>query len=271
MSTCTMLQVRYVILWPSTTSMWNTVSSRKSSEPAEPCGALVNGDCYYGDPDLRGALEFHERNGSLGTMVLIDMPPGESYRGVEIAGGGRLVRVAGSPGSSAGGSRTLHFTGIHILEPEFVAGIGPGFSDINSRHYPRLIEAGSPVFGYHTSFRWFDLGTPLWFLSAAAELIQESAADGSPGRALIAGAGCDLDSSSVLNGPLELGAGCRIGANAVVANSVLGKGVAVGPDARVTDSLLGDGFRVEAGKRLDGVVAAVVEQRPVISSWKEPS
>ncbi len=75
----------------------------------------------------------------------------------------------------------------------------------------------------------------------------------------------------MLGGPLELGAGCRIGANAVVTNSVLGKGVAVGPDARVTDSLLGDGFLVEAGKRLDGVVAAVVEQKPVISSWKEPS
>lgn len=222
---------------------------------------LVNGDCYYGGPDLSSALEFHESRGALATMVLADMPAGEHYRGVEIGSDGRLIRIAGRPESTEPAARTLHFTGIHILEPEFVQSIGPGFSDINSEHYPRLIGDGGAVYGCHTVFDWFDLGTPGRFLSAAASLI-------GGGQKVIMAPGCDISSTATLTGPLELGPGCRVGENALVAGSVLERDVVVEPGARVVESLIGDSVRVAAGTRLDGAVAAVESGNLQTVSWK---
>ncbi|MFH1070828.1 MAG: sugar phosphate nucleotidyltransferase, partial [Candidatus Glassbacteria bacterium] len=129
---------------------------------------LVNGDCYHEDPDLEGAVEFHRRKGAMATMLLLDMPGGEAYRPVELDNQSRILRVAGKPQSSSmKEAASLHFPGIHIFEPEVLDLVRPGFSDVNGTLYPRLIESGLPVFGYHTDFRWFDLGTPARFLEAA--------------------------------------------------------------------------------------------------------
>jgi NDP-sugar pyrophosphorylase family protein len=225
---------------------------------------LVNGDCYYGAPDFRAAVRFHEERGSLATMVLIGMPEGGNYRGVEIDGLGRLVRVAGRPEGNTPGEHSLHFPGIHILEPEFVAGVGSGFSDINSEHYPSLIGAGAPVFGWRAQFAWHDLGTPERFHAAASELI---AAGGKESAAVIQGEECRVDSSAKFSGPVELGADCRIGAGCRIEASMLGDGVVLGDGARIRRSLLGDGVELGSGTKLDGVVAAIAGGRLVSADW----
>ena len=229
---------------------------------------LVNGDCYYGDPDIRAAISFHERNSSLATMVLIGMPSGETYRGVEIDSSGRLLRVAGRPEGRPSVGEPLHFPGIHILEPEFVAGIGRGFSDINSEKYPELITAGAPVFGWRTQFDWHDLGTPRRFLTAAGELLVRHFGATDEREAVLIGEQCEVDSSVELAGPLELGPGCRIGAGCRVEHSVLGRSVELGEGAKVMNSLIGDEVRVCAGAVLDGVAAAVSAGELHMVQWK---
>jgi NDP-sugar pyrophosphorylase family protein len=223
---------------------------------------LVNGDCYYGGPDFLAALEFHERMQSIATMVLIGMPAGESYRGVEIDSGGRLVRIAGRPESGPPPGEQLHFPGIHILEPEFYTGIGPGFSDINRDRYPELIAAGAPVFGWRSSFPWHDMGTPGRFLAAAFGLLGEY-----PDGVLI-GPGCEIAPSAELIGPLELGPGCRIGEHCRVERSVLGRGVVLEAGAIVSDSLLGDGITVSPAAVLQGTAAALAAGEIQLAHWK---
>ncbi len=232
---------------------------------------MINGDCYYDAPDLGAALRFHESRGSLATMVLVDMPPGESYRGVETAADGRLLRIAGRPEGGQRRGAALHFSGIHILEPEYLGRIGPGFSDINSRHHVEAIAAGLPVFGYHTAFPCYDLGTPSRFLAAAAELICREAGSPRPERAVVIGPGCEIDSSATIIGPAEIGPGCRIGGNCTVARSVLLENVVLEPGCTVTDSLLGEGVRVAGGMHPDRVVAAKVSGKLVVRPWEADS
>lgn len=217
---------------------------------------LVNGDSYYADLDFSSALDFHRKKGSLATMILIDQPSVSQYRAVEISEEGRLVRIAGKPESSIQNTAAcLHFPGIHILEPEFLSWIEPGFSDINSGVYPRLILKDAPVYGYHTEFRWFDLGTPGGFLYAACELLAE-AKEGARESAILVGSQSNISAESILEGPLEIGSDAEIAPGCSLRRSVLADNVILEPGVVVEDSLVGDNVRLKAGSVLKHYLAA---------------
>jgi len=217
---------------------------------------LVNGDCYYADLDLSPALDFHRKQGSVATMILIDQPSGSQYRAVELSEEGRLVRIAGEPQSSTLQTvASLHFPGIHILEPEFLSRIEPGFSDINSGVYPRLIVEGAPVYGYHTGFRWFDLGTPGGFLYAACELLSE-ATESERESAILVGSQSSVSPESTLEGPLEIGSDAEIAPGCSLRRSVLADNVVLEPGVVVEDSLIGDNVRLKAGSVLKHCLVA---------------
>jgi len=228
---------------------------------------MVNGDCFYAGCPLAEALEFHRRRRALATMVLVDMPEGENFSAVEVDPQGRLLRIAGRPERrSTPGARSLHFTGIHILEPEILAELSANFSDINRDIYPRLIEEGRPLYGFHTRFLWFDLGTPRRFLDAACSLLESPETDITAAGILL-GTDCCLDPSADLQGPLEIGDRTVIARGSRVSRSVLGSGVSIEPDSVVEECLLGDGVKVEAGTRLRRSVAAVVDELLEIRVW----
>ena len=68
--------------------------------------------------------------------------------------------------------------------------------------------------------------------------------------ALFLGDGAAVHADARLRGPVELGAGARIAAGAVVERAVLMEGARVGEGAIVRDSVLGRGAAVGAGARL---------------------
>ena len=212
---------------------------------------LVNGDCFYGEPDLDSAVEFHQRMGAVATMLLLDMPPGESYRPVAIDRDSRLVSVAGRPQAGAAATfKCLHFPGIHVFEPEVIDLIEPGKSDVNCTLYPRLIEAGAPVFGFHTALRWFDLGTPARFLEAAFALLQED--ESVWGRGVKIGRGYKISADAELTGPVELGQGCRVGPGCRLERVVAGNEVQLSGVNHITNCLIGDCCDIPSGVDFSG-------------------
>ena len=228
---------------------------------------MINGDCCYDGCSLAEALEFHRMRKAMATMVLVDMPAGENYGVVELDSDGRLLNIAGRPGkNSDSASRSLHFTGIHILEPEILTELSPGFSDINRDVYPRLIQEGYPLFGFHTHFQWFDLGTPRRFLEAAFSLL-ETDETGKAASGMLIGENCRIDSSAHLEGPLEIGADSVIASGSKVRRSVLGSGVSIEPDAVVEECFLGNGVEIEAGSTMSRCAAAVVDEHLEIRQW----
>ncbi|OGF98851.1 MAG: hypothetical protein A2Z86_04130 [Candidatus Glassbacteria bacterium GWA2_58_10] len=229
---------------------------------------LVNGDCYYENPDLESALEFHRSRGALATLVLIDMPPGQKFRTVDLDQTGRIVRIAGRPEyPRTPVAAALHFPGIHILEPEFLEHIGPGFSDINSSVYPGLIASGAPLYGYRTAFRWHDLGTPGRFFQAAGTLLEQSGRES--GGSKLVGEGCRLSESCVLEGPLEIGEDSRLGPDCRVARSILGREVVLEAGALVEDSLVGDKVRLAAGSAYRHCVIAGEAGNISVVRWED--
>jgi len=230
---------------------------------------MVNGDCYYDGCSLAEALEFHRMRKAMATMVLVDMPVGENYGEVEVGSDGRLLNIAGRPGrNSNSASRSLHFTGIHILEPEILAELSPGFSDINRDVYPRLLEEGYPLFGFHTHFQWFDLGTPQRFLEAAFTLLKTDET-GKAASGMLVAENCRIDPSACLEGPLEIGADTVIASGSKVRRSVLGLGVSIERDAVVEECLLGNGVEIEAGSTMSRCAAAVIDDRLEIRRWDQ--
>ncbi|MEI8166014.1 MAG: sugar phosphate nucleotidyltransferase [Chloroflexales bacterium] len=89
---------------------------------------------------------------------------------------------------------------------------------------------------------WVPVGTPWEALGAAQFLLARQG-----------GAQISIHPEAVVHpearivGPTALGAGCRVGAGAVVAGSVLAAGAVVGEGAHVSASWLDDGARVGAG------------------------
>ena len=88
-------------------------------------------------------------------------------------------------------------------------------------------------------------------LGAGARALGFETSSGEMGEgAIFLGEGASVHPDARLRGPVELGAGARIGAGAVVERAVLMEGARIGARATVRDSVLGRGASVGAGARL---------------------
>jgi mannose-1-phosphate guanylyltransferase len=197
----------------------------------------------------------HLASGAAATMVLMPMPPGESYAAVEVAGA-NIVRIAGR-GPGAPGATPWHFTGVHVLSPQVFDFISPsGPEDINRDVYPRMLQAGLVIRAAVQRAPWSDLGTPARYLGAQRALLRgEFPVEAFPGASPFEG--------KSRQGEVWLGRGARVDAADVRGPGVIDEGAAVDAGARLEgDVYVGALARVGAGARLtrcavleDGVIA----------------
>lgn len=225
---------------------------------------LVNGDCLYEGIPLDAALRFHRDRGSLATLVLLDMPGDTAYGAVELGAGERIVRIAGLPAAASPGAKGLHFCGIHIIEPELLRHVRPGFSDIVRDIYVPLISAGAPLYGFHTSFLWRDLGAPERFLDAQFDLLAGIVT--APGWNLF-GEDCVFESGAEIGPLAELGDGVRLGAGSRVTRSLVCENVVIGSGCRVEGSIIAPEFRLAPGTELRNALAGFVRDKQELRHW----
>ena len=225
---------------------------------------LVNGDCSYEGIPLAAALEFHRAKGALATIVLLDMPENAHYGAVEVDRGGRVVRIAGRPEGAISGERSLHFCGIHLIEPELLSRVRPVFSDIIRDIYVPLIAEGAPVYGFHTAFGWRDLGTPERYLEASFEFLRRGI--NTRNSSVIDGS-CMLEPGSVIGPLADLGCGVRVGRGSSVARSVLCDNVNVGDGCLIEDCVLAPGTKVVDRKAFRKSLLAPGEHGLEVREW----
>ena len=92
---------------------------------------LLNGDMIF-DVDLQAALAAHRAAGAAATMVLLPYPKGATYGAVEVDAAFNVRRIAGRGAAPEPGLSKMHFTGVHVVEPELLDKLPPeGESDIN--------------------------------------------------------------------------------------------------------------------------------------------
>jgi mannose-1-phosphate guanylyltransferase len=250
---------------------------------------VCNGDIIT-DLDLTEMLNRHrDRNATL-SIALSSVDDPTAYGVAELAGGDRITRFVEKPSRDDAPSAWAN-AGTWIFEPEVLDHIPDEKMDgsLERLVFPSLIADGFIVQGFPSDAYWIDVGTTERYLRLHHEVMTRALDGWLPdGIALHAalGDGCQVWPDAELGahvllgrnarvgggvrieGPSVLGDNCavrehaviqrsvlwsdvKIGAGAVVRESIIGAGCWIGDDAIVEGAVLADGARVKRGVRLD--------------------
>ena len=234
---------------------------------------IISGDALT-DADLTRLVEFHEQKGSEATMVLKAVENPLDFGIVITEEDGRISRFLEKPAWGQVFSDTAN-TGIYLLEPSVMEEIPDpedGEYDFSKELFPKLLEAGRPLYGYVTDDYWEDIGTLEQFAGAQRDVL-----DGRvkgvrpPGTRLreniYVGRRAQVDDDE-LEGPVVIGENVRvdqgakispysviadnvvISAGASVERSVVAEGTYIGEGAELVDTLVGRNSYVQARARI---------------------
>ena len=217
---------------------------------------VISGDALT-DCDLARVVDFHEEKGSEATMVLKSVENPLDFGIVITAEDGRISRFLEKPAWGQVFSDTVN-TGIYLLEASVMEEIPDpeqGEYDFSKELFPKLLDAGRPLYGFVTEDYWEDIGTLEQYASAQRDVL-----DGRmrgvrpPGTRLreniYVGRNARVDDEA-LNGPVVIGENVRVDEGAVVSPySVIGDNVVISAGATIERSVLAEGSYVGEGAQL---------------------
>jgi len=189
---------------------------------------VINTDILT-DINLTAAYEAHKASGALATLILHDREP---FNQVEIDSRQRLTDIARQNISGR-----FAFTGLHIMEPEFLSYIPDGvFSDVIDS-YRRLFHSERSIRAYFSEGHyWRDVGNVESYIEANMELADQ---------AVSIGADCRVHPSVRIEDWAVIGDGCRLEKGVEVRRSILWEGVRIKAGRKVVDSIVTSFSRVD--------------------------
>jgi mannose-1-phosphate guanylyltransferase/phosphomannomutase len=256
-----------------------TAGSVKNAESAladEPF-LVMSGDALT-DADLTRMIEFHRSSGALVTVGLQSVPDPLEYGIVICDPDGRVNRFLEKPTWGQVFSDTVN-TGIYVMEPEVLAHVpADRESDWSGEIFPKLLEAGAPLYGYRFDGYWEDVGTLESYRQVHVDVlnreveIEIGAFEVSPGVWL--GEGAEIDPDVEITGPVLVGDYTRVEAGAELRSyAVLGANVVVKAGAVVERSIVHDNVFIgqraslrgcTVGRNTDVMRAARIDEGAVV-------
>ena len=219
---------------------------------------VISGDVLT-DIDLSAIVRFHEEKGAMATIGLKAMENPLEFGIVITRPDGTIERFLEKPTWGQVFSDTIN-TGIYVLEPEIFDFIAPDQPvDFSSDVFPRLLEAGKPLFGHVSEGYWEDVGTLEAYAKAHQDVLDGKVDLAVPGFRLgdnvWLGEGAEVDPTARLEGPCVIGDNCRVGPRAHLSEyTVLGANVRVGEDAFLQRAVVHDNAYLGSAVRLRGCV-----------------
>ena len=220
---------------------------------------VANGDILT-DLDVSQLVQFHRDHGAEATIHLIGVPDPSAFGVVAIDEQGRVERFVEKPAPGTAPSNLIN-AGTYVLEPSVLQRIPLGQKvSIERATFPTVAAAGG-LFAMATDDYWLDAGRPELYLQANLDLLgsarrhdrcvplHESAiidvaaviehsvvgAHARVGAATLRGSmllpGAVVESGAVVTDSVVMG---RVGAGAVVHNSVVGADGVVAPGEHVS-------------------------------------
>ncbi len=183
---------------------------------------IINSDILT-DIDLSRALEEHQRNKNLVTLVLHDY---KAFNQILIDERLNILEIA--PKKNPG---RLAFTGIHIIEPEILNHIPKGkFSNIIDC-YRDLIRSGKSVRAHlsHGHY-WRDIGTVESYMLANKEALIDNPFHIGPGS--------QIHGSARIEDWAVMGENTRLEENVEIRRSILWNNVTIKKGTRIIDSIV---------------------------------
>jgi len=223
----------------------------------EDCFVVVNAK-VVADLDLHAVLKAHKKSGAMATMVVRPDANAQRWGAVDV-GPDRRVRGMLGEGSHM-------FTGIHVLEPEFVRAIPQGTCDIVRTAYADLLARGAPIFAHVQGQKalFAENSTAERYLDANLQILGCGAPFPWPtwGVDLTA----KVEAQAHVRRSARVGPGARVGRGARVERSVIGHGAVVSPETEVVESVVWPGAVVTRS-----VHGAIVTPRQHVQVRNPPS
>ena len=233
---------------------------------------VISGDALT-DIDLTAAVRFHRQNKAVATIVLKPVPNPLEYGVVVTDAEKRVQRFLEKPSWGEVFS-DLANTGIYVLDPEvFDYFEKDTVVDWAADVFPRLLEAGRPVFGWVAEGYWEDVGTHAAYLKANFDCLEgkvrvdlsslrqvgsawlaedaEIAEDTRLEGPVLIGPGTRVRSGAFINGPTVLGSYCTVDSGTKISNSVIWDHTYVGENCRLRGSVVCHGVIVKNGCLLE--------------------
>lgn len=217
---------------------------------------IISGDVLT-DFDLTAAIEEHQRNKAMATIVLTRVPQPLQYGIVMTAEDGRITRFLEKPSWGEVFSDTIN-TGIYILEPEVLDLIPEKTEfDFSQNLFPLMLSKGLPLYGYIAEGYWKDIGNLQEYQLAHHDVLAGRVQIDVPGTkrdGVMCGEGVHIDPTVRTEGMVVLGSNVRIDAHAHLRDCILGNNVTIGTGAALTGSVLWDGVQVGAFSEITNAV-----------------
>jgi NDP-sugar pyrophosphorylase family protein len=216
---------------------------------------VLNGDIFT-EMDLADMLSFHIKKKSRATIALTWVANPGAFGVVETEMSSRVQRFIEKPPPGQATTNWIN-AGTYILEPEVLEYIP------NNQHYmferglfPRLLDAGEPVFGYPYRGYWLDMGTLEQYFSLNIDFLLSKISSplahhfGRDGICL--GPNVIVHPSAVITAPAIIDRGCQISKDVRLKGRVaLGQNCRLADGASIEDAVLWDNVRVGANARLN--------------------
>jgi len=215
------------------------------------------------DADLQKAVEFHKDRRAIATILLREVPKAEVFRYgvVATASDGRVLRFQEKPRIEEAVS-TMANTGIYIFEPEIFDYIPAGQQfDIGSELFPRLVNAGAPIYGVELPFDWVDIGSVPDYWEATRLALRGGIRNYKlPGREVMPGVRMGINvawnpGKVTIRGPVVIGGSVYLGDGAVIEGpTLIGAGSVIEPGARISGCILAEHTRISSVARLENIL-----------------
>lgn len=228
---------------------------------------VVNGDVLT-DLDVSALVAFHDEVGAEGTIALTRVDDPSQFGVVPTDGDGRVQAFVEKPPPGEAPTDLIN-AGYYVLEASALGRIPAGRKvNIERETFPAMVADGV-LFARADDGYWLDVGTPERLLQASLDIVTGRRAGDVPAGGVLIGPGACIDPGADVQRSV-LGDRCRVGAGAVVTDTVLlagavveagatvrhsvvGAGAVVSTGSVVEDvSVLGDGIRTEPGAKLSG-------------------
>ncbi|HLI01363.1 MAG TPA: sugar phosphate nucleotidyltransferase, partial [Acidimicrobiales bacterium] len=219
---------------------------------------VISGDVLT-DFDLGRLADLHRQRGAEATVALQARDDPLDFGMVITAPDGAVQRFVEKPSWGQVLSDSVN-TGIYVIDPSVFDAIPAGRAvDFAGEVFPGLVAAGRRVYGCVLDGYWEDIGTLEAYVRVHRDLLAGRVglerAGLPPAGGVHLGEGAELDPTVLLEGPVVVGADCRVEAAARIgADCWIGANVRVGSDASIERCVLHDNVYVGPGAHLRGAV-----------------
>lgn len=224
-------RLRYVI---EETPLGTAGSVANARELLDETFIVISGDAVT-NFNLQELVDFHKARRSMATLALYPVAEPLDYGVIVTDAQGRITRFLEKPSWGEVTSDTAN-TGIYVLEPEVLDLIPPGQPyDWSTQVFPRMLEAGMPMYGMVAPGYWCDVGNFNEYRRATADVLRGKVFDTATfgahiGGDIWVGDNVDIAPDAQLYGPIYLGKEVQIKSGVVI------RGPAVVRDYTIVDN-----------------------------------